>query len=212
MYSQRMILQSFFILSLVCLGCSHTRSDRESADALNQTDPSGLKQGPWEIYSDSVLVGKGSYVDGQQEGLWTYWYRSGQMKAEGQYRGGVKDGMWIEWYRDGDIMWKGEWSEGERHVDYSGANVEVSFIGQDHPEHILAADSLYRLRIRIQNIPSSYLFVEVSAGEITREEETGIYHLKTSSDSMFTMAIGYVPDLEFTDFRNLVTEIDFRIE
>ena len=40
---------------------------------------------------------------------------------------------------------------------------------------------------------------------------TDRYLLHTPDDSVMTLAIGYIPDLEFRDFRNLVREIDYRI-
>jgi hypothetical protein len=174
-------------------------------------DQSGLKQGPWEIYEDSVLISKGSYLDGIPDGLWTSWYKNGQMKEEGHYQEGMKNGMWIEWYQDGEIMWKGEWENGSRKIEHQEYRAKISFIEPTPKDHVLAMDSLYHLRIRIPNIPSSNLFVEVSSGEITRDENSDLYVLRTSSDSMLTLAIGYMPDLDFRDFRNLITEIDFKL-
>jgi antitoxin component YwqK of YwqJK toxin-antitoxin module len=197
-----------YIMGVLSFGCT---SCNQNSKGINQVDNAGMKQGKWEIYSDTVLVARGTYVDGKQDGLWTFWYKNGQMKEEGRYSKGVKNGMWVEWYRDGDIMWKGEWENGSRQIKSRGAKAEITIIGQDHLNHVLAVNSLYRLRIRIQNVPASNLFVEVSNGEITREENTGLYLLRTSSDSMFTMAIGYVPDLNFMDFRNLVSEVDFTL-
>ena len=163
------------------------------------------------IYADTVLIARGSYVDGKPDGLWTYWYENGQMKEEGNYQHGVKNGMWVEWYPDGALMWKGQWEKGERHFAYLVNKTEINFIGHDLPDNILTHDSIYRLRFRIQNIPLNNLFVEVSNGSITREEESDLFILYTSSDTILTMAIGYVPDLEFKDFRNLVSVTDFRI-
>lgn len=203
-----MIIHMLFIMGVLSFGCT---SCNQNNGSINQVDDAGMNQGPWEIYADTVLIAKGTYVDGKQDGLWTFWYKNGQMKEEGRYRKGVKDGMWVEWYPDGDIMWKGEWENGSRQIKSRGAKAEVSIIGQDHLEQVLAVNSLYRLKIRIQNIPASNLFVEVSNGEISREQDSGLYILKTSSDSAFTMAIGYVPDLDFMDFRNLVSEVDFTL-
>ena len=52
------------------------------------------------IYADTVLIAKGSYIDGNPDGLWTYWYENGQKKEEGNYQHGVKNGMWVEWHPD----------------------------------------------------------------------------------------------------------------
>jgi hypothetical protein len=207
------ILQLIFMLEVISVGCrSGHRDNTESAEAINQIDSYGNRQGLWMIYSDSVLAAKGTYVNGKPAGLWTYYYKNGQIKEEGHYKHGTKDGMWAEWYPDGDIMWKGEWIHGKREIEYAGSEAKVTVMGQDNlPRHLLAAESVYSLKIRIQNIPSGNLFVEVSSGSITREDESDIFILNTSSDTNLTMAVGYIPDLEFKDFRNLVSEIQFKI-
>ncbi len=212
-YSFRLILQALFILGMISTGCNSKHPDgSEFIGEINQIDGSGKKQGPWKIYTDSILISEGSYVDGEPDGLWTYLYENGQMKEEGNFDQGVKNGMWVEWYSDGGLMWKGEWKDGKRHVGYANAKAEVTFItGQDLQDSVLTHENLYRLRIRITNIPVGNLFVEVDNGSITREAESDHFILNTSSNKILTMTIGYMPDLEFKDFRNLVREIDFRI-
>jgi len=164
-YSFRLILHALFILGMISTGCKSKHPDgSEFVGEINQIDGSGNKHGPWMIYADTVLVAKGSYVDGKPDGLWTYWYGNGQMKEEGHFDQGVKNGMWVEWYSDSNLMWKGEWKNGTRHIAYLDAKAE------------------------------SDLFI-----------------LYTSSDTILSMSIGYVPDLEFKDYRNFVREIDFRI-
>jgi hypothetical protein len=208
----RTLLHAIIMLEVVSSGCrSEQRSDPGFKETINQFDSSGKKQGPWILYDDTILVAKGSYAGGRQDGLWTYYYRNGQMKEEGHYDRGLKNGIWVEWYPDGELMWKGSWEKGKRQLEYSGAKADLKFIGDDHPDHVLARDSTYPLRIRIQNIPTNHLFVEVNSGTITREGDTDLFMLRTSSDTILTMAIGYAPDLEFKDFRNLVSEIQFRI-
>ncbi len=212
MYPHHIIFCLILIMGMISFGCtSDNQNGKGSIEDVNRVDNSGMKQGPWEIYSDSVLISKGSFVNGKPDGLWTSWYKNGQMKEEGHYKKGVKNGMWVEWYQDGEIMWKGEWENGTRHFEHFGTNAEISFIGADHKDRVLAVDSLYRLKIRIQNIPARNLFVEVSNGQITRDKDPDLFILQTSTDTMFTMAIGFMPDLDFMDFRNLISEIDFKL-
>jgi hypothetical protein len=165
----------------------------------------------WKIYEDSILISKGAYVDDLREGPWTSWYISGQKKEEGNYKKGIKEGMWIEWYPDGEIMWKGEWINGTREIGHPENQLKVTILGINPDDNILVADSTYRINIRILNIPADNIFVEVSNGQITKEAKSDLFILKTTSDSMLTMAIGYIPDLNFKDFRNLVSEIDFEL-
>lgn len=211
-YSFRIVFTMWFVVGMISFGCNSVHhKNTGSAGDLNQVDKLGARQGPWEIFADSVLIGKGVYVDGKQDGLWTTWHKNGQMKEEGHFDRGIKTGTWIEWYPDGEIMWKGEWEEGTRSLKSTGASAEITFIGQDHPDRQLAVETVYHVRIRLQNIPAGNLFIEVSNGEITREGDPDLFTLRTSSDTMFTMAIGFIPDLEFMDFRNLVSEIDFTL-
>lgn len=199
---------------MIIYGCTSGSNNKvETSEAINQLGPSGLKQGLWEEYEDSILISRGTYKDGLPEGLWTRWYTNGQMRDEGHYTAGVKSGMWVEWYPDGVIMWKGEYDNGRREITGSGARVEVLFPQQEHNDGVLSKDSIYHLQIRIQNIPSTNLFVEVSSGQINREgQDSDQFVLRTSSDSICTLAVGFMPDLEFMDFRNLVSEIDFKLE
>ncbi len=212
MYSHKMIFNLLLVMGMVSTGCnSDNQNSKESSEVVNHVTQAGVKQGPWEIYEDSVLISKGSYVDGLPDGLWTSYYKNGQMKEEGHYNEGIKTGMWIEWYQDGEIMWKGEWENGTRKIGHMDYQANITFLGDNPKDNILAVDTLYHLKIRIQNIPASNLFVEVTRGKITRGKEPDLYILKTTSDTMLTMAIGYMPDLEFRDFRNLVSEIDFKL-
>lgn len=212
MHAHRNVFYLLLVAGMLSFSCrSNTHKSKEPSEEFNQVDNAGLKQGPWKIYEDSVLISKGSYVDNLPDGLWTSWHLNGQMKEEGYYKNGMKEGMWIEWYPDGEIMWKGEWDNGTRKIGHLENQAKVSILGVNLRDHVLAVDSLYQLHIRIQNIPAENLFVEVSAGEIAREGNSDLFSLKTPSDSMLTMAIGYIPDLEFKDFRNLISEIEFKL-
>jgi len=209
-FSSKTILQASIVLVILTFGCKTNQSpDPGSGGKINQVDRSGNRQGPWQIYQEDVLIAEGNYLDGQPDGLWKYWYQNGHDKAEGNYDRGIKNGMWVEWYPDGEVMWKGEWVEGKRQIGAPYSKAEIKFIGEDHPDHILARDSTYHMRIRIMNVPVSHVFVEVNSGSIARDTMADLYILRTSSDSTLKMAIGYMPDLEFKDFRNLVTELDF---
>jgi hypothetical protein len=118
----------------------------------------------------------------------------------------------VEWYKDGSLMWKGLWENNKRVIEYTGEKPEINFMGGNISENILVNDSTYRIRIRIPNVPVSHFFVEVTNGSITKEGEADMFMLHTGNDSTLTMAIGYVPDLEFRDFRNLIDEIHFMVK
>jgi hypothetical protein len=211
-HSFYIIFYMMLMIEIISLGCRSKHPDgTTSREEINQIDRYGRKQGPWKIYTDGILIAEGSYLDGQPDGLWTYRYQNGQLKEEGRYHKGVKNGMWIEWYQDGALMWKGEWEKGKRYIGYPYEKAEIKFIGEDPPDNVLNSRSIYHLRIRIVNIPISNLFVEVNNGSITGEEESDLFILHTPSDTVLTLAIGYIPDLAFKDLRNLVKEVDFTI-
>jgi hypothetical protein len=212
-FSIQLIAMAFFLPGMIATGCRSTHSgSEETRESINQFDKSGMKSGPWEVYSDSSLVARGSYSGGKQEGLWTYYYKDGHMKEEGHYRKGIKEGMWVEWYPDGEIMWKGEWISGTRNIEQKEANPRITFLGHEIPDHTLTRDSVYDLQIRIPNIPASHLFVEVNHGSISRVDHSDHFILHTSSDSALTLAVGFIPDLQFPDFRNLVGEYQYHIK
>lgn len=55
-----------------------------------------------EVYLEGVLVGKGLYdAKGLQQGHWTEYYETGELKGEGDYKDGVKVGQWKFLYSDG---------------------------------------------------------------------------------------------------------------
>ena len=212
MYHLRILGYLLIPLMVLSYSCTSGKSGGNgNALEINQVNDSGKRVGPWEVYSGDVLVARGSYVNGKPDGLWTRWYSSGQMKEEGHYEQGVKSGMWVEWYEDGVVMWKGEWKDGIRQIEYQGAKAEVTLPGMEHMNGVLAPDSVYHVRIRIPNIPASNLFVEVSSGGISRETDSDLFVLNTPSDSVMTLAVGYIPDLKFRDFRNLVSEIEYQL-
>ncbi|MGW8315165.1 MAG: toxin-antitoxin system YwqK family antitoxin [Bacteroidales bacterium] len=208
-----LIIITLSLLGLITTSCrSGQENGLQTEESMNQYDSAGKKHGSWKLYSDSALVAKGSYQHGKKEGLWTYYYPDGQMKAEGHFQKDIKNGMWIEWYPDGEIMWKGEWDHGIRTIEQKEANPRILVNGKIFNGEVLSRDSTYHVQIRIPNIPVSHLFVEVDKGEISQVEDSDHFLLQTTSDSMLTMAVGYIPDLEFRDFRNLAYEYHFRIK
>lgn len=208
-----LIFMAFIFQGLIITGCDSGKQNAgKTADAANLLDRSGSRHGYWELTADSVPVARGNYDHGRQEGLWTYYYRNGHMKEEGHYKNGVKDGIWVEWYPDGEIMWKGEWVQGTRRIEQKEAYPRLTFMDHGVPGHILSRDTIYDLRIRISNVPISHLFVEVNNGTISRVDHSDHFVLHTSTDSVLTLAVGYIPDLQFEDFRNLVREYNFQLK
>lgn len=138
MHSFSIYLYVLVTMGMMFTGCRAKHSDESALQVeINQVDSSGKKQGPWEIYEDGILIARGTYINGEPDGLWTYWYSNGQLKEEGHYHQGIKSGMWDEWYPDGDLMWKGEWENGKRNIGYPGSKAAITFLEKVPQDNVL---------------------------------------------------------------------------
>jgi hypothetical protein len=213
MYKPHQILVLLALPLIFLAGCRMDRNRATDPDSPGSAyDGTARKGGPAEIFKDSVLIASGTYRNGKKTGLWTYYYPTGHIKAEGNYHNGLKDGMWVEWYKDGDVMWKGEWDKGKRSISFPKGEPHVRFADKGIEGNVLTGDSIYTLRIRVPNVPPEYLFIEASSGTIEQGEEPDLFTYRPGDDSTMTLVIGYYPDTEFKDFRNLVSEFEYRIE
>ncbi len=186
-------------------------SGAEQQDKLNYTDINGLKQGPWEIYSNDVLVAKGNYLDDKEDGIWVYWYENGNKKMEGNFKNGEKIGMWVEWYDDDVLMWKGTWEDGKRVIHYEHDNPIIRFLNQEVSNNKLSPDTEYRVQIRIPGIPVEHQFIEAVNGEIIKTESPDLYILKTGNEPELILVIGYYPDKNLPDYRNLISKQNYTV-
>lgn len=62
-------------------------------------------------WSNGIRRFEGGGRAGAEQGLWTYWYRDGQMRQRGGYDDGLPEGVWTEWWSGGQRA-----SEGERRL------------------------------------------------------------------------------------------------
>jgi len=53
--------------------------------------------------------GSVSRLGGEREGLWTFWFPSGELREQGRYERGLRVGHWKQWHANGATR-----SEGER--------------------------------------------------------------------------------------------------
>jgi len=55
---------------------------------------------------------KGSFVNGEKDGVWEYWYSNGQQKRITPYKGGKKEGLTTYWHLNGvkskEILYKSD--------------------------------------------------------------------------------------------------------
>ena len=64
----------------------------------------GEQDGMWTYWHENgQKSSEGTYTDGEQDGMWTYWHENGQKGAEGTYKDGEEDGMWTYWTEEGEL-------------------------------------------------------------------------------------------------------------
>lgn len=87
----------------------------------------GLKQGifrEFDLSGDSVvnsfmyekdtMIAKGIVLkNGEYEGDWEYYYKSGEIQAKGKYVNGVREGKWIYYYENGKKEQEGKYKKNE---------------------------------------------------------------------------------------------------
>ena len=103
---------------LLILGCS-----KEPINENSLLDRNGVKyqqdsQKPYSgkvfrLYENGEKKLEGSYKDGKEDGVWTYWYENGQKSSEGNYKYGEYDGLQTSWYENGQKSFEGNYKYGE---------------------------------------------------------------------------------------------------
>ncbi len=62
-----------------------------------------------EYDESGKIVAQGEYVDGNEQGKWSY--QMGDYREEGNYQDGQKDGLWKSWYSDSTLQFEGKYVE-----------------------------------------------------------------------------------------------------
>ena len=72
-----------------------------------------------DIPFSGEITGKsnGSFVNGQQEGYWVYYYNNGNLFKRGSYKNGILHGFWEDFSDSGSLLNVGNYENGE----YEGA-------------------------------------------------------------------------------------------
>ena len=65
------------------------------------------------LYENGEKELEGSYKDGKEHGVWTYWTENGQKRLEGTWKDGEYDGLHTVWYEDGHKSFEGNYKNGE---------------------------------------------------------------------------------------------------
>jgi len=67
-----------------------------------------------ERYENGQKKSEGTYKDGKEDGLWTWWYENGQKWCEGTYKDGKQDGLWTNWHDQTEKSQEGTFKDGKR--------------------------------------------------------------------------------------------------
>lgn len=95
-------------------------------------DNAGLEQGIWEFYYLSgELKSKGAYTNGNRTGKWTFYFRNGKTEQEGFYDdNGKYTGLWKWYYENGNILRSEEFRRGVEDGDLAEYNIDGKVITQ----------------------------------------------------------------------------------
>ena len=73
-----------------------------------------------EEIEDGLFVGRGFLENGKKEGVWNYFYDTGELKQETEYSDGIENGLYKFFSKDGALLiisthrnglLNGEWTE-----------------------------------------------------------------------------------------------------
>jgi len=90
----------------------------------------GIENGIIEEKTDSgMVVIKGNYVDGQEDGLWKYQIEG--YREEGKYEDGKRTGNWKHYYPNGNLSFEGNFDDGQPNGvhKYFWENGNIKMIG-----------------------------------------------------------------------------------
>ena len=73
--------------------------------------PALLGDGPPAL---SKPAAEGQGIAGVRDGLWTFWYETGQPERRGTFRASRRHGPWTLWYEDGQKRAEGTYENGQR--------------------------------------------------------------------------------------------------
>ena len=74
-----------------------------------------------EEFDENQFLGRGFLEDGKKEGLWSYFYETGELKQEIEYKNGIEDGSFKLFHENGRIAIQCTYIKGEivgRFIEY----------------------------------------------------------------------------------------------
>ena len=87
--------------------------------AQTKTDAKVAKEYFINKYPNGKKEAEGNYVNGKEQGKWTFWHPNGQLKQESTYRAGRLHGITTYYYPNGDKKDQGIFVAGKRNGKYT---------------------------------------------------------------------------------------------
>ena len=84
----------------------------------------------YEKFTDVPFTGKvtgnpqGSYKNGKEEGVWVWYYKSGQLGSKENFKNGKKEGAFFYNWENGQLQSKGNYKNGKREGKWVGYNTD----------------------------------------------------------------------------------------
>ena len=73
-----------------------------------------MEEGAWiQYYLDGSKEADGIYLDGNYDGIQTWYFPDGKINIIGNYQHAVKDGIWVYYNADGTVKGKETWKLGK---------------------------------------------------------------------------------------------------
>jgi antitoxin component YwqK of YwqJK toxin-antitoxin module len=103
------------------------------ANAQNQTDNQGRKQGKWsKSYSNGQIQYEGMFKDDCEQGTFKYYSKNGSLKQTIDYKGDCKTGHAKIFYRNGKVMSEGDYVNQKKEGLWSYYSVDGKKLSEEN--------------------------------------------------------------------------------
>jgi antitoxin component YwqK of YwqJK toxin-antitoxin module len=146
----------------------------------------GCNSATKEYYPSGAIMREIKHVNDSTDFVISY-FENGIVKSKGNLLNGVQEGNWTEYYQSNEIKWKGEYKNGVRKYVDENYNVEVLF----DKEYINLSKGIdYNLKVRINNVHPEDIAIATTNGEIKLSSiETGTYTLTPENEGDLILII-----------------------
>lgn len=63
------------------------------------------------FFNDGTVKAEGPYVQGQMQGEWKFYRKTGQLWQVGNFKSDIKEGSWIRYNKDGELEYSETFKE-----------------------------------------------------------------------------------------------------